>query len=248
MFHATKNRMAASAASGTCAASGASSRITSSRNTACTTPASGLVAPLRMLVAVRAMAPVAAKPPNSGAMMLAAPWPMSSWFESWRAPVMPSATTAVSSDSMAPNKAMANAGPTSCSRSRQRQRRPARTRAARAECRRTRCRWWRRRRNCPYACTPVATSMATQRRRHALEAGHPREPAIARDEDGERQRGDQRGGRDAGREARAAAARNFSWKCRPEAAGCRPKKSFHWPDPDDHGDAGGEADDHRARE
>ena len=80
-------------------------------------PASGLVAPLRMLVAVRAMAPVAAKPPNSGAMMLAAPWPMSSWFESWRAPVMPSATTAVSSDSMAPNKAMAKAGPTSCSRS-----------------------------------------------------------------------------------------------------------------------------------
>ena len=29
-------------------------------------PATGLVAPLRMLVAVRAMAPVAAKPPNSG--------------------------------------------------------------------------------------------------------------------------------------------------------------------------------------
>ena len=22
---------------------------------------------------------------------------------------------------------------------------------------------------------------------------------------------------------------NFSWKCRPDAAGCRPKKSFHWP-------------------
>ena len=117
MFHATKNRMAASAASGMCAAHGASSRITSSRNTVCTMPASGLVAPLRMLVAVRAMAPVAAKPPNSGAMMLAAPWPMSSWFESCRAPVMPSATTAVSSDSMAPNKAMAKAGPISCNRS-----------------------------------------------------------------------------------------------------------------------------------
>ena len=41
-------------------------------------------------------------------------WPTSSWFESWRVPVMPSATTAVSSDSIAPNKAMANAGPTSC--------------------------------------------------------------------------------------------------------------------------------------
>ena len=36
-------------------------------------PASGLVAPLRMLVAVRASAPVAANPPNSGAMMLAMP-------------------------------------------------------------------------------------------------------------------------------------------------------------------------------
>ena len=32
MFHATKNRMAASAASGMCAAQGASSRMTSTRN------------------------------------------------------------------------------------------------------------------------------------------------------------------------------------------------------------------------
>ena len=38
--------------------------MTRTRNTACTTPASGLVAPLRMLVAVRATAPVAANPPN----------------------------------------------------------------------------------------------------------------------------------------------------------------------------------------
>ena len=124
-------------------------------------PASGLVAPLRMLVAVRAMAPVAAKPPNSGAMMLAAPWPMSSWFESWRAPVMPSATTAVSSDSMAPNKAMAKAGPTSCSRSESGDRRPreagqrARNAAERAadggDARET----------ATYACTPIAASMAT---------------------------------------------------------------------------------------
>ena len=114
MFQATKNRMAASAASGMCAAQGASTRITSTSNSACTTPATGLVAPLRMLVAVRAMAPVAAKPPNSGVMILATPWPMSSWLESCRVPVMPSATTAVSSDSMAPNKAMAKAGPTSC--------------------------------------------------------------------------------------------------------------------------------------
>ena len=98
--------------------------MTSTRNSACTTPASGLVAPLRMLVAVRAMAPVAANPPNNGARMFATPWPISSWFESWRVPVMPSATTAVSSDSMAPSNAMANAGPTSCRTVAERQCRP----------------------------------------------------------------------------------------------------------------------------
>ena len=42
-------------------------------------PASGLVAPLRTLVAVRAIAPVAAKPPNIGVSMFATPWPISSW-------------------------------------------------------------------------------------------------------------------------------------------------------------------------
>ncbi len=73
-------------------------------------PAKGLVPPLRMFVAVRAMAPVAAKPPNSGATMLAIPWPISSWFELWRVPAMPSATTADRSDSIAPSNAMVNAG------------------------------------------------------------------------------------------------------------------------------------------
>ncbi len=76
-------------------------------------PASGLVPPLRTLVAVRAIAPVAAKPPNSGAAMFAMPWPISSWFESWRVPAMPSATTADSSDSIAPSIAIVNAGPSS---------------------------------------------------------------------------------------------------------------------------------------
>ncbi|CFP65545.1 Uncharacterised protein [Bordetella pertussis] len=57
------------------------------------------------------MAPVAAKPPNSGATILARPWPTSSWLESWRGPAMPSATTADSRDSMAPSMAMAKAGP-----------------------------------------------------------------------------------------------------------------------------------------
>ena len=78
-------------------------------------PASGLLPPLRMLVAVRAIAPVAAKPPNIGAAMLAMPWPISSWFESCLVPAMPSATTADSSDSIAPSMAMAKAGPISSS-------------------------------------------------------------------------------------------------------------------------------------
>ena len=41
------------------------------------------------------------------------PWPISSWLESWRVPAMPSATTAESSDSMAPSMAIVNAGPIS---------------------------------------------------------------------------------------------------------------------------------------
>ncbi len=41
--------------------------------------------------------------------MLARPWPISSWFELCRVPAMPSATTADSSDSMAPSMAMVKA-------------------------------------------------------------------------------------------------------------------------------------------
>ncbi len=66
-----------------------------------------------MLVAVRAIAPVAGMPPNSGETMLATPWATSSMFDRCRPPIMPSATTAESSDSMAPRAAMASAGPTS---------------------------------------------------------------------------------------------------------------------------------------
>ncbi len=66
-----------------------------------------------MLVAVRAIAPVAAKPPNNGASRFARPCPTSSWFESCLKSVMPSATTADSSDSIAPSIAIVMAGPTS---------------------------------------------------------------------------------------------------------------------------------------
>jgi hypothetical protein len=56
------------------------------------------------------MAPVAAKPPNSGAAMLARPCAMSSWLGSWRSSIWLSATRAESSDSMAPSSAMVIAG------------------------------------------------------------------------------------------------------------------------------------------
>ncbi len=71
--------------------------------------ARGERAPERTLVAVRASAPVAAMPPKKGATMLPAPWATSSASGSCEPPVMPSATTAESSDSMAPSMAMAKA-------------------------------------------------------------------------------------------------------------------------------------------
>ena len=52
--------------------------------TACTSAASREAAPARTLTAVRAIAPVAGTPPNSGATRLARPWPNSSRSGSWR--------------------------------------------------------------------------------------------------------------------------------------------------------------------
>ncbi|MNP47212.1 hypothetical protein D3C76_1412550 [compost metagenome] len=65
---------------------------------------------MRILVAVRAMAPVAGMPPNRGVTILAMPWPTSSRLLLCRLPDMPSATTADKSDSMAPSMAMTKAG------------------------------------------------------------------------------------------------------------------------------------------
>ena len=109
MFHATTNRIAASDASGTLPAQGDTTSRTSTSTSACTTPAIGALPPLRMLVAVRAIAPVAAMPPNSGETMLAIPCPTSSWLASCFVPAMPSATTADSSDSIAPSIAIVKA-------------------------------------------------------------------------------------------------------------------------------------------
>ena len=69
-------------------------------------PATGVCPPERMLVTVRAMAPVAGMPPNSTDAMLAAPWAVSSTLELCLSPVMPSATTHESSDSMPASRAM----------------------------------------------------------------------------------------------------------------------------------------------
>ncbi|GAV46416.1 hypothetical protein Saa2_09423 [Streptomyces acidiscabies] len=66
---------------------------------------------MRTLTAVRAMAPVAGTPPNSGAAMFARPWPNNSRSGSCCWPtVMPSATDADSSDSSAASAATATAG------------------------------------------------------------------------------------------------------------------------------------------
>ena len=116
MCQATTSRMPASVAIGMCAASGPATARTTSRVAACVRPAIGVVPPLRMLVAVRAIAPVAGIPPKSGDAMLATPWATSSVFARCRLPVSESATTADSSDSMAASSAMVNAGVTSSGR------------------------------------------------------------------------------------------------------------------------------------
>ena len=102
--------MAARTDSGINRASGAAKRMIASRVRAWIIPATGVFAPDRMLVAVRAIAPVAGSPPNSGERMLATPWPTSSTFGLCLSPLMRSETTADISDSMAPSMATVMAG------------------------------------------------------------------------------------------------------------------------------------------
>src|SRR5579872_789848 len=77
-------------------------------------PATGVRPPFLMLVAVRAIAPVAGIPPNIDEQILATPWAINSVLERWFPPVMPSATTADSKDSILPSIAMVKAGRMSC--------------------------------------------------------------------------------------------------------------------------------------
>ena len=149
-------------------------RTESSTTSAWTIAAIGERAPARMLVAVRASAPVAAMPPKKGATMLPSPRPMSSASGSCRVPVMPSATTAESSDSMAPSIAIAKAAGRS-SRNVASVEPPAFPRAARAAAAGVGCRhdspvdhgaesvgrWWRRadrERACRASTAPPATA------------------------------------------------------------------------------------------
>ena len=109
----TAIRIAASTASGMYCASGAATSTTPSSSSACTMPATGERPPFWILVPVRAMAPVAGMPPKNGTTILAMPWAISSWLESCLSPIIWSAATAHSSDSIAPSRAMVKAGASS---------------------------------------------------------------------------------------------------------------------------------------
>src|ERR1700683_2992691 len=76
-----------------------------SRKAACSTPAIGLAAPARTLVAVRAIVPVTQMPPKKLDATLATPCATSSILERCLRPLMPSATLADSRLSTAPSSA-----------------------------------------------------------------------------------------------------------------------------------------------
>src|ERR1700737_2268317 len=80
--------MAARTDSGMNRASGAANSTITSSVRAWIIPATGVFAPERILVAVRAIAPVAGSPPKSGEKMLAMPWPTSSTFGLCLSPLM----------------------------------------------------------------------------------------------------------------------------------------------------------------
>ena len=100
---------AAKVASGIWLASGAAAIMIARSVTAWIIPATGVRPPLFTLAVVRAIAPVAGIPPNRIEPMLATPWATSSQSALWRLPVMPSATTAESRDSIAASIAIVRA-------------------------------------------------------------------------------------------------------------------------------------------
>ena len=90
-------------------ASGMRNMTTTSSVTEWTMPDTGVRPPFLMLAAVRAMAPVAGMPPKAAEPILATPCATSSMLGRWWEPIMPSATTADSSDSTPASTAMVTA-------------------------------------------------------------------------------------------------------------------------------------------
>ena len=79
---------------------GSNHMTTATRNRECTMAEMDDIAPARIFVAVRAMVPVAENPPKNTEATLPMPCEISSIFELCLSPVMLSATTQASSDSM----------------------------------------------------------------------------------------------------------------------------------------------------
>ena len=100
------------AAIGMRATIGEANTMTPSSTTAWNTTASRVRPPVRALTAVRAIAPVAGRPPNRPEATLASPWPTSSrsGFVRVTSGTIPSATRADRSDSSAASAATARAG------------------------------------------------------------------------------------------------------------------------------------------
>ena len=106
----TTIRIAESVAIGISFARGIATIIITKRTIAWTIPATGVLPPFLILVAVLAIAPVAGSPPKSADAIFAIPCAISSWLESCLSPVIPSATTAERSDSIPAKMAIVTAG------------------------------------------------------------------------------------------------------------------------------------------
>ena len=109
MLYDTTTSTPARQAIGIYCAKGMRNSKISSKTPAWIIPATGVRPPLLILVMVRAMAPVAGIPPKIGATILAMPSAINSVLELWWSLIIPSATVAERSDSMAPRAAMVTA-------------------------------------------------------------------------------------------------------------------------------------------
>lgn len=111
ILYATTINIAARVAIGINFANCPKKSVISKRTIAWIIPATGVLPPFLILVAVRAIAPVAGIPPNKGVIIFATPCAINSIFERCRPPIIPSATTADSNDSIAAKIAIVVAGP-----------------------------------------------------------------------------------------------------------------------------------------